>query len=170
MKKFWIIAVLGVALAGCGQKATSSSSASSKPKTVITTKQYTTTQLQKRYVKIVDAVVDPLNLASYSKPTAEIKQVATKSQQQIADVQLQLADNSGQPELNRALQKLSQAAKAMLTAMVGKDQTAYNATAKTFMTQTNTIAKTYFNGSVPSTLTIYSQRMANKSSNSTSSN
>lgn len=170
MKKFWIVAVLGLALAGCGQKAASSSSSSSKPKTVITTKQYTTAQLQKRYVKIVDAVVDPLDLASYSKPTAEIKQAASKGRQQIDDLQLQLADNSSQAALTSALQKLSKAAKAMLTAMVGKDQGTYNATAKTFMTQTNTIAKTYFNGNIPQKLSIYSQRMANKTSSSTGSN
>lgn len=166
MKKFWIVAVLGLALAGCGQKASDASSSSSKPKTVITTKQYTTAQLQKRYVKIVDAVVKPLDLASYSKPTTEIKQAASTGKAQIADVQLQLAANSGQPELNSALQKLGKAATAMLTAMMGKDQATYNADAKTFMTQTNTIAKTYFNGSIPSTLTIYSQRMANKTSSS----
>ncbi len=158
MKKIWIMAVLGVALAGCGQKKPSAT-ASSKPKTVITTKQYTTTQLQKRYVKIVDAVVTPLDLASYSKPTATIKQAAATGKQQIADVQLQLASNSGQPALNRALEHLGKTATAMLTQMVGQDQQTYNATAKDFLSQTSTIANTYFNGKLPTKLKVYSQRM-----------
>lgn len=169
MKKFGIVVVLGLALAGCGQKNASASSASSKPKTVITTKQYTTAQLQKRYVKIVDAVVTPLDLASYSKSTATIKQAVTKGKRQIANVQLQLADNNGQPKLNQALKQLSQAATTMLTAMVGKDQAAYNTAAKAFMSQTNAIAKTYYNGSIPQKLSVYSQRMANKAGSSTDS-
>ncbi|WP_125711153.1 hypothetical protein [Lacticaseibacillus porcinae] len=171
LKKFQIIAGLALmlTLAGCGQKKANPTASSSKPKTVLTTKQYTTAQLQKRYVTIVDAVVDPLDLASYSKPTATIQQAATKGKQQIADVQLQLADNSGQPALNTALQKLGKAATAMLTAMVGKDQATYNTTAKTFMSQTNTIAKTYFNGQIPPKLNVYSQRMANKTSSSAAS-
>lgn len=171
-QKVWLIPVLTLAmlLAGCKQQDSTAASSSSKAKTVITSKQYTTPQLQKRYATIVDAVVKPLNMASYSQPAAKIKQAAETSQHKIAQIKLQLASNTSQPEATKALQQLATAATAMLSAMNGTDQQAYNADAKTFMNQTSNIAKTYFNGDMPQALTTYSQRMANRPSATSSRN
>lgn len=159
---------LMLGLVGCKQ-AHSAATSSSKPKTVVTSKQYTTAQLQKRYVAIVDAVVKPLNMASYTQPTAQIKQAAKAGVTKVDAAGLQLASNTSQPEATQALQKLATAAKTMLTAMNGTDQKAYNADAKAFMDQTSAIAKTYFNGQLPDSLKQYSQRMATKSAATSSS-
>ncbi|WP_461216026.1 hypothetical protein [Lacticaseibacillus sp. GG6-2] len=171
-RKVWLIPVLTLAmlLAGCKQHDATAASSSSKAKTVITSKQYTTTQLQKRYTTIVDAVVKPLNLASYSQPPAKIKQAADAGIHTVEQVKLQLASNTSQPAATKAIQQLATAATTMLTAINGTDQKAYNADAKTFMTQTSNIAKTYFNGNMPLSLTTYSQRMANRTTTTSSTN
>ncbi|MCI1985258.1 MAG: hypothetical protein LKJ69_01835 [Lactobacillus sp.] len=134
------------------------------PKTVVTSKQYTTQQRQKRDTTIVDTVVKPLNMASYSQPAKTIKAVATSGVTTIEKVRLQLMANNSQPEATKALIKQAQAAETLLKAMGGTDQAAYNADAKTFMTQTTTVAKAYFGGTCPQSLVRYRQRMAAKQS------
>ncbi len=163
-RSVWAIPVLGLGLllAGCKQHDTTASSSSSKAKTVITSKQYTTAQLQKRYTAIVDAVVKPLDMASYSQPTAKIKKTAAQGVSVVNKIKLELDSNTSQAAETKALQKLATDASAMLTAMGGTDQKAYNADAKTFMAQTSQLAKTYFNGKLPQSLATYSERMTSK--------
>lgn len=167
----WLVPVvlLSIALTGCKQdnKGTTSSSSSAKP--AIVSKQYTTAQLEKRYVKIADAVMKPLEQASYQESTATIKKTVTASQATIEQVRLELVDNNSEEALTKALIKYEGVAKTMLTTMIGTSQTAYTTASKNFSTQSSTIAKTYFNGQLPQSMINYSKRMQSKTSTSSSS-
>ncbi|MCI1986877.1 MAG: hypothetical protein LKJ69_09825 [Lactobacillus sp.] len=170
MKKTALLAIIPLlfTLAACGQgkKATSSSSSQ---KTAVLSKQYTTTQLEKRYGTIVDAVVKPLDMASYERPTAEIKASVTKQLGVIDEVRLQLDGNNSQPDETQALITLADDGKTMLNDMLGQDQKKYNASAQTFMSQTTTVSKKYFAGRMPQSVLTYSARMRNQVSSSASS-
>lgn len=171
MKRSWVvILLLSLVLVGCKHAASSQPASSSSAKTVVTSKQYTTSQLESRYTKLVDAVVKPLDMASYSQPAAKVKQAAQTQLGVIDDVRLQLVANTSQAAETKALVTLAQAAQAMLQAMNGSDQKAYNAAAKTFMDQTSTVAKTYFGGRIPQSLVTYSNRMRQTAQSSSSSN
>ncbi|MFD1485510.1 hypothetical protein ACFQ5J_09745 [Lacticaseibacillus baoqingensis] len=170
--RIWVLPIVGLALfmAGCHNNDAKPAKQTSSPKTVVTSKQYTTAQLQKRYTTVVDIVVKPLTMASYSQPNSAVKKAAQDGVAEVEKVRLQLVANNSQPAQTKALIAQAQAAETMLKAMVsGTDQAAYNADAKTFMSQTNAIAKTYYNGVIPKSLGTYSQRMAAKQALSSSS-
>ncbi|WP_390408052.1 hypothetical protein [Lacticaseibacillus jixiensis] len=160
MKRSWLlILLLSLALVGCKHAPSTQPASSSSIKTVVTSKQYTTSELESRYTKLVDAVVKPLDMASYSKPAAKVKAAAIAQQTTVDDVRLQLVANTSRQQETKALVDLAKTAQTMLKTMTGTDQKAYNAAAKTFMSQTGTVAKQYFGGRVPQSLATYSKRM-----------
>lgn len=164
-KKIWILSLLllSLTMAGC-QKQKATKPASSSSKTIITSKKYNTKELQSRYEKIVDAVVKPLDMASYSQPNDVIKKQVTTSRETVDNVRLELVSNTSLKDQTQALVKLAGEADTMLEAMVGQNQDDYNAKAKVFMSDTSDLAKKYFNGGVPESLSNYSKRMANRTS------
>ncbi|MFD1441321.1 hypothetical protein [Lacticaseibacillus hegangensis] len=159
MKRFrQLMTLLGLflVLGGCAKKPAKQASSSSK--TVITSRQYTTQQLQARYVKASNAVIKPLNQASYKQPVAQIKASAKTGQAALEKISLQLADNQSNPDLTKALQAYVKAAQTMLTTMVGTDQAAYNAASKEFFKQCQTVGQQYFGGQLPKSVIAFTKR------------
>lgn len=162
-----VILVFGLSACKSTESGTATKS-SSKQATVITSKNYTTAELEKRYVKIADVVMKPLEQASYKESQATIKKTATAGQTTLAEVKLELQDNNSNQALTQALLKYLTAAQKMLTTMLGTNQAAYTAASKEFSLQSSTIAKTYFNGQLPASMVNYSKRMSGQTSSSSS--
>ncbi|WP_156314344.1 hypothetical protein [Lacticaseibacillus camelliae] len=159
MKRFRRLIILLTVLfaaGGCAKKATKPASSSSK--TVITSRQYTTQQLQARYVKVADVVIKPLNQASYKQSAETIKASVKTGQAKLNQIALQLADNQSNPALTKALQSYVKAAQTTLTTMVGTDQAAYNTASKNFFTQCQTLGQRDFGGQLPQSVIDYSKR------------
>lgn len=156
IRRVMIMLMVLFAAGGCAKKTTKPASSSSK--TVITSRQYTIQQLQARYVKVADAVIKPLNQASYKQPAETIKTSAKAGQASLEKIELQLADNQSNPALTKALQSYVKAAQNTLTTMVGSDQAAYNAASKTFFTQCQNLGQRYFGGQLPQSVIDFSKR------------
>lgn len=167
MKKMMtaVLAIVAVmTLFGCAKSKPAKKSSSSSS-TTIAARKYTPDELKERYVTITDAVMTPITEASYSQPDDKIKASIEKGQTALADVHVELDDNESTPELTAALKKFAVQAGVVLAAMTGTDQEAYKAATSAFFDQCNGIARDYFQGSLPDSLTVYSERMnANNSS------
>lgn len=173
MKKmgYLVLLLASLMMAGGCVKVGQQPATSSSNKTVVTSRQYTTGQLQQRYVKISDAVIKPLNLATYKQPLATIKKTAASSQKTLAAIDLQLADNNSAPALTKALRAYVKAGEQTLTSMTGTNQAAYNSASKAFFTQCQALARQSFGGQLPDSVITLSKRSqaAAKASGSASS-
>lgn len=160
MKKLgYLMMILAAMLvgAGCGKQDNDAAKSSSQ-KTVITSRKYTTAQLQKRYVALSDAVITPLNLATYKQPASAIKKAAASGETRVAKVALELADNDSEPALTKALRVYAEAAKQTLKTLSGTDQAAFNAASKEFFNECQSLGQQYFSGQLPESVVTFSKR------------
>ncbi|WP_179396328.1 hypothetical protein [Lacticaseibacillus absianus] len=161
MKKIMTIALIGLTtglMLGCHQAAPATPS--HRTRTVISSKQYTTTELQARFTKVTDAAVKPLDLASYQQADTKIKAAIKAGTATLTAVRLQLVSNQTEPALTKALIAYLETATKMLQALAAGEQATFNTQAKAFSTQCSRIGRQYFKGQLPESIVNYSQRVS----------
>lgn len=161
-----VLAMLCLGLSGC--QSTNKPKSSTAPSTTIKSNKYSTQDLQKRYDRICDQVMQPITAIYYSATTAELQKQAKTNLAKLDAINLELQNNTTTPELTQALQHYVTTAKSVLTAINKNDGKTYSTATKAFSTETSSIAGKYFQNQMPTSMTKYIKQTAKSSTTSSS--